>query len=40
MGIYGKATLKISEENALKGLRDPECGCIFEPFDLIKETIK
>ena len=37
MGFYScyycKATLKISQA---EGLRDPKCGCNFEPFDFIK----
>jgi len=30
---YSKPVLKISQA---KGLRDPECGCTFEPFGFIR----
>jgi len=35
--FYSKAILKISQE---KGLRDPKCGCIFEPFGFIRAVKK
>ncbi|MBA7601435.1 hypothetical protein ES703_08508 [subsurface metagenome] len=30
-----RLTLQTSQA---KGLRDPKCGCIFEPFGFIKEV--